>query len=179
MKLEAITQQIEITQARKEKKTYTIQEICPFPFDQSITTIPFPKNFEIPKFDNKYKARGSLIEHIHNFSISCMEVQHNDSYLMRLFPRSPIGHAMEWFTHLTLAIKTFDELSNKFISHFSFNIEQDFTITNLSTIKQNQGESFTSYLQRWRQNASRCKWPIPDKELVDIFITNILPEINY
>lgn len=45
--------------------------------------------------------------------------------------------------------------------------------------KQSQGESFTSYLQRWRHKASRCKWPIPNKELVDIFVSNVQAEVNY
>lgn len=135
--------------------------------------LPFPKSFEIPKFE-KYKGKGDLVEHVRDFSVSYMEVKKNESYLMRLFPHSLTGHAMEWFSHLPPGFKKFDELTTKFLNHFSFNIEQDVTIIDLYKIKQSQGESFTSYLQTWRHKASRCyKWPILDKELVDIFVSNV------
>lgn len=98
---------------------------------------------------------------------------------MGFFPHSLTSHTMEWFSHLPSRIKSFDELTTKFVNHFPFNIEHDVTIMDLYKIKQSQGESFTSYLQRWRHKASRCKWPIPDKELVDIFVSNVQPEINY
>lgn len=60
--------------------------------------IPFPSNFEVPKFD-KYQGKGDPRDHIREFSATCLEVAHNDSYLMQLFPRS-LGEKL-WSGSLT------------------------------------------------------------------------------
>lgn len=44
-----------------------------------------------------------------------MEVAYDDTYLMWLFPRSLVGHAMEWFSRLPIGIKTFHEIIDTFI----------------------------------------------------------------
>jgi len=54
-----------------------------------------------------------------------MEVAYNDSYLMCLFPQSLIGTAIDWFSHLFPSIKKFQEMTHKFIDHFSFKFDMD------------------------------------------------------
>jgi len=46
------------------------------------------------------------------------------------------------------SIKTFAQLSKKFVSHFSFNLEKDIDTLDLLKEKQRDGETFASYLQR-------------------------------
>lgn len=120
-----------------------------------------------------------MIEHTQYFLVAWMEIQKNDPYLMILFPCSLTGLAMEWFYHLPPDITSFNELFNKFVNHFSYNIENYIIIPNLYKIKKIQGESFASYLQRWRHKDSRCKCLIPDKQLFDIFISNVQVDISY
>lgn len=38
------------------KKSYNLEDICPYPFDKSLNMIPFSQNFEMTRFD-KYKGR--------------------------------------------------------------------------------------------------------------------------
>jgi len=83
-----------------------LDDIYPYPFDGTLYMPPFPKNFETPKFD-KYKGKGDPREHLRQFYIACLELSYNDTYLMRLFPRSLGGQATEWFAHLTPIIRTF------------------------------------------------------------------------
>lgn len=75
------------TQLGKLKKSYALQDICPYPFDHYITMIPFLENFEIPKFD-KYRGRGDPIEHAQEFLIA---ISHRVSTL-QLFSGSLIYH---------------------------------------------------------------------------------------
>lgn len=42
---------------------YSINEICPYPFDRSLNMIPFPPNSDIPKFD-KYDGKGDPRDHV-------------------------------------------------------------------------------------------------------------------
>jgi len=65
-------------------KHYTLEDISPYPFDMSLIMIPFPSNFEVPKFD-KYRGKGDPRDHIREFNTACLEVAHY-TYLMRLFP---------------------------------------------------------------------------------------------
>lgn len=107
LQIQSINQNIADIQLGKIKN-YALEEIFPFLYDQIIPMIPFPKNGEISKFD-KYKWRGDPIEHLREFFVACMDVSYNDTYLMRLFLRSLGGKAIEWFSHLPLGIKTFNE----------------------------------------------------------------------
>lgn len=91
---------------------------------------PFPSNFGIPKFD-KYKGCGDPQEHIQEIYIVCMEVSYNDTYLMHLFPWSLGGQEIKCFSHLPLDIKTFWELVDKFVAHFSYNIEHEATLNDV------------------------------------------------
>lgn len=107
-----------------------------YPFDISITIIPFPKKKETPKFD-KHKGRGDPKDHLKYFYIECKEVSYIDSYLFKIFPRRLGGQATDLFTHLPHGtITTFFELANKFVTHFSYNIQNDITIMDISNTKK-------------------------------------------
>lgn len=145
----------------KTKKPHT-QNLCPYPFDQNIEMVPFPPSFEIPKFD-KYKGRRIPMDHVKEFNVMCMEVAYNGSYLMHLFLQSLIGPAMDLFSHFPPSIKKFQEINDKFIDHFSFNLDMNVNLEELYTLRQNKGENFTNFLKQWRQRASKSKWPLPNE----------------
>ena len=105
----------------KPTKTYTLDALCPFPFDKNLHIPPFPRGVELPKYD-KYFGTTNPQDHLHKFGALSMEFMHNQTYRMRLFPRSLGGQAMEWFSHLPLGIKKFDEIFNLFIQQYSHNI---------------------------------------------------------
>lgn len=63
-----LEQQIRDLQKKMEdintlKPTYTMRDICPYPFDKSIPMPPFPTHFVTPKFD-KYRGKGDPKAHI-------------------------------------------------------------------------------------------------------------------
>lgn len=123
------------------KLDYTMRDVCLYPFNKSIPVPPFPPHLVTPKFD-KYRDKGDPKAHIREFYIACIEVAREESYLMRLFWKILGGQAMEWFSKLSLGIKSCGELGEAFIQHFSYNIEIDVSVATLCNTKQKEGESF-------------------------------------
>lgn len=77
------------------------------------------------------------------------------------------------------SIKSFADLSEKFVSYFSFNLEKDTDTLDLLKEKQREGETFTSYLQRWCALASRMKTPLKEKDMVTLFVENSHPDMAH
>lgn len=119
------------------------------------------------------------MDHIKEFNVMCIEVSYNDYYLMCLFPQRLIGPTMDWFPQLPLDIKTFQEITDKVIDHFSFSLDMDISLEELYTLKQNKGEYFSNLLQWSKQRASKSKWPLLDEQQVGIIIANIDPDLSF
>lgn len=85
---------------------------------------------------------------------------------------------MDWFSQLPPRIKNFQEITRKFIDHFAFNLDMDVRLEELYTLKQNKGESFTNFLQQWRQRESKSKWSSPNEQ-VGIIITNLDLDLSF
>ncbi len=93
----------------KPKTSLTIESICALPFDKNLYMILFPRDVDIPKYD-KYDGKKDPHNHIRQFYALSMDFMHDNTYLMQSFPRSLNGQAMEWFTKITLPLKSFVEL---------------------------------------------------------------------
>jgi len=171
-KMHSLEQQFSNLQVSNTKKAYSMEYLCPYPSDRSIYMPPFPQNYNVPNF-NKYKGKGSPIEHVQEFHTACLELAFDQTYLMRLFPQSLVGQALKWFTHLPPGIRTWTELVDKFIAYFSYNIETDMNVATLCHTKQDDGESFLSFFQRWRSLASKCPCHMLENQLVPIFVESL------
>lgn len=118
--------------------------------------------------------------HLQEFYAQCQDVQHNDNYLLRQFPRSLGGLALDWFMGLKKGtVSSFADLSKQFVKQFSFNLEKDIDTLDLLKEKQRDGETFAKYLQRWRAVISRMKSPPNEKEMVTLFLANAHLELAH
>lgn len=108
----------------------------------------------MPKF-KKYRGKGDPHDHVKEFHSACLEVAYEDTYLMHLFPQILGGTTTSWLSRLLGGIRTFEELIQKFLAHYSHNIECDITMADLCNTKQKLGELFSVFLQRWCQMSSR------------------------
>lgn len=86
---------------------------------------------------------------------------------------------MEWFSKLEPEIQSFEELINRFITHFSFNIQHGVTLKELYNTKQAKGEKFLSFLQRWRRLFAKYPRSISEEEKIEMFIDNLVDDMNY
>ena len=131
------------------KSLFSLDSVFPNPFDKSVDMKYFPRKIDLPQYD-KYDGNGDPNDHVSQFYTMSFEFHHEDSYLMRLFPRSLKGQEMEWFTNITPPIKTFLELIQRYVQHFSYNLSLSVSLLDLCHTKKNQGESFSTLLHRWR-----------------------------
>jgi hypothetical protein len=173
-----LSQQILDIQLGKYKKEYSQNDLCPYPFDDSIANVPFPAGFEIPKFD-KYKGTTNPIDHIREFYIHCMDVGKSNALLIRLFPRILSRAAMEWFSRLPSGLIDFQDIVDLFINHFSFNMDMDVSLQELNGLKQARGETFAKFLQRWRNRASKSKWTMAEEQQVETIIEKLEGELSF
>ena len=74
-------------------------------------------------------------DHVRHFYALSMDFMHENTYLMRLFPRSLRGQAMECFTYLSPPLKSFNEIAQLFIQQYSSNIQHPITMFDLCNIK--------------------------------------------
>lgn len=98
--VKAFQEQIDTMKKAAEPKAFSIEALCHFPFDKSLTMVSFPFNTIFPKYD-KYMGKIDPQDHLREFCALSIEFMHNDTYIMRLFPRSLGGPVMEWFSKLT------------------------------------------------------------------------------
>ena len=98
---------------------------------------------------------------------------------MRLFPHSLGGPALEWYSKLFVTIKSWLELTDKFVSHFAFNITNEVTLSDLCSTKQKVREPFITFLLRWRSLVNQCSLDIPKEQQVNLCIDNLVPNLMY
>jgi len=166
-------------QGGNDPKTFKFETLCPYPFDRAITMIPFPKHFEIPKFD-KFRGKGDPVTHIKEFYMHCQEVVYNDAFLLRLFPKSLAGLALEWFYRIPYGtIHSFAELSEAFVAQYAHLVETELSIVDLVHTKKKGGESLAEYLQRWQTLTTRIYCTLPERHLVKMLIDNAHPSLAH
>ena len=145
-------------QEGNDPKTFKFENVCPYPFDRAITMTPFPKHFEIPKFD-KFRGKGDSVTHIKEFYMHCQDVAYSDTFLLRLFPKSLARPALEWFYRIPYGtIKNFAELSEAFVAQYAHLVETELSVVDLVHTKQKGGESLGEYLQRWQTLTTRISY---------------------
>ena len=100
----------------------------------------------------------------------------NEIQVLNAFQFSLTGFASKWYYTLDIRkVKGWTELVNSFLTQFSFNTMIDITLKDLETTKQKQGETFSEYLVRWREKASKMINRPGEKDQVNIMMKGLLP----
>jgi len=68
------------------------------PYPSHFDSVPFPKGYQQPNFENYDGINGSLHEHLACFYSACGETVLNDALLIRLFVQSLKGTTFMWYT---------------------------------------------------------------------------------
>nr|GMD48444.1 uncharacterized protein LOC109150821 [Ipomoea batatas] len=62
------------------------------------------------------------------------------------------GLAQKWFLALpSRSIRCFNDLADRFLTHYAVNIKPQRNLTHLSGISQDEGEALKTYLTRWQK----------------------------
>jgi hypothetical protein len=100
----------------------------------------------------------------------------NETQVLNAFPFSLTRSASKWYYTLDIGnVKGWTELLNAFLTQFSFNKMIDITLRDLETTKQKEEETFSEYLVRWREKASKMINCLGEKDQVNIMMKGLLP----
>lgn len=57
-----------------------------------------------------------------------------------------------------------------FLRHYQYNIDMAPSRAQLQSLSQGVNESFKEYAQKWKELAARVQPPMPEKEMIDMFM---------
>ncbi|KAK9932278.1 hypothetical protein M0R45_019524 [Rubus argutus] len=163
--------------AMLEKELHRTNEDWKYPpYPSSLVSLPYPKRYEAPTFILFDGRKGSPKEHISRF-IDALGPHAGDHNLrLREFLKSLTDRAYTWYTTLAAgSVRTWEELASKFCKKY-FEHEERVTITQLNYTRQRAGENLVDFVCRFRDLALDCYDEKGEESLVEICISNMLPE---
>ncbi|XP_059281350.1 uncharacterized protein LOC132035048 [Lycium ferocissimum] len=132
--------------------------------------LDLPEGFKVPRFE-LFNGTGNPKAHLRAYCDQLVGVRDNQALIMRLFSRSLIGEASEWFTAQDIRRwVTWEDMAAAFMERFRFNMETVPDRYYLEKVKQKSTENFREYASRWRTEAARVQPPMGEEELVSVFI---------
>ncbi|XP_027915710.1 uncharacterized protein LOC114175140 [Vigna unguiculata] len=147
-----------------------------FPFSQFILETPLLERWKMLTFD-KYDGTTNPDNHMRIFTHQMMFHAVSDPIWCRIFSTSLTGEVLEWFFELsTNNIDSFATLKARFSTQFSPLRSAILTVDNLVNIRQEDGESLRSYLDRYNRMSVKIKdlsMKSPDRE--EAFSADSLP----
>jgi len=127
------------------------------PFTPYILETPLPEKWKMPTFD-KYDGTTDPDNHMRVFMHQMMFHAVSDPIWCRVFSTSLTGEALEWFSELpTGCIDSFATLKARFSTQFAPLKSAILTVDNLVNIRQEDGESLRSYLDRYNRMSVKIK----------------------
>ena len=128
-----------------------------FPFTQFILETPLSERWKMPTFD-KYDGTTNPNNHMRVFTHQMMFHAVSDPIWCHVFSTSMTGEALEWFSKLpTKSIDSFATLKARFNTQFAPLRPAILTVDNLVNIRQKDGESLRSYLDRYNRMSVKIK----------------------
>jgi len=128
-----------------------------FPFTQVILETPLPERWKMPTFE-KYNGTTNPDNHMLVFTHQMMFHVVSDPIWCRVFSTSLTGEALEWFSKLPAnSIDSFATLKARFSMQFAPLRPTILTVDNLVNIRQEDGESLRSYLDRYNCMSIKIK----------------------
>ena len=108
-----------------------------------------------------------------------MEIKKVDPKLYpHFFPMSLENASQHWFFSLSeKETTTWEDITHAFMIRYKGNTHNTTSQRELEILEQEEKEGFTTYLTRWRGIAAKMVTAPPEKEMVKIFVSNMLP--NY
>jgi len=127
------------------------------PFTSYILETPLPEKWKMPTFD-KYDGTTNPDNDMRVFMHQMMFHAVSDPIWCRVFSTSLTGEALEWFSELpTGSIDSFATLKARFSTQFAPLRPAILTVDNLVNIRQEDGESLRSYLDRYNRMSVKIK----------------------
>ncbi|OVA06399.1 Mitochondrial carrier protein [Macleaya cordata] len=137
-----------------------------------------PPQFKFPEI-TKYDGNGSPKAHIMSYMCAMKNLNLSDDLMAHFFSQSLIGYALEWIIELDQSrYPTWAMLAEAFIRHFVYGIEGTVTRRQLESMRQEDDESFTDFLARWRLKVREMINRPSEEEQLKILRNSVKPNIR-
>ncbi|KAL2900276.1 Activity-regulated cytoskeleton-associated protein [Bienertia sinuspersici] len=95
----------------------------------------------------------------------------------KVFPLSLDPVCQKWFFSLSdKDTATWEDITHAFMTRYKGNTQVSTSLRELEILKQTEKEGFTAYLARWKEVAAQMVNTPSEKEMVKIFVSNLLPK---
>ncbi|KAL2533027.1 Uncharacterized protein Adt_06378 [Abeliophyllum distichum] len=121
------------------------------PFSLEVMAVPLPRDFKQPKME-KYDGSSDPVDHL-RFFVDLMRLQATpDAFLCRAFPPMLRRKARDWVATLPpKSIRTFDELSKNFTTHFANSKRVKKSSISLMQLVQDKDELLQDFIARFNR----------------------------
>src|SRR2546426_11404201 len=166
--MEKIIMKLQAQLSSKNEKWYDLEEYT----GDTSGRGPTEKLHKPAMFDGD----GDPVVHLNQYALIAKLNRLSPQFMLDWFSTSLQGPALIWYHALDRSKKaSWLELSKAFLDHFSFNTTMNVGFRELETTTQNQDESFSDYLTRWRKKLILIKNRPDENELIELFIKGTLP----
>ncbi|KAL2472418.1 Ribonuclease H [Abeliophyllum distichum] len=127
------------------------------PFFLEIMAVPLPRDFKQPKME-KYDGSSDPVHHLRSF-VDLMRLQTTpDAIMCKAFPPTLRQEARDWVATLSpKSIRTFDEFSKNFTTHFASSKRVKKTVISLMQLAQDKDELLKDFIARFNRVALGIK----------------------
>lgn len=127
---------------------------------------------ELEKFD----GTGCPKTHLKMYTRAMHPRGATDELLAQMFHESLSGSAVRWFLSLDESrTRSWEDVCTEFSNHYKYNTEVDVTHRDLETTKQEQNETFSAFITRWRLKASQMTTRPNEEDQIQMVVKNLLP----
>nr|GMD52473.1 uncharacterized protein LOC109149038 [Ipomoea batatas] len=110
-----------------------------------------PTDLKIPEHAT-FDGMGDPREHLVSYQAKMQVLGVEEPLMCKAFLPTLKGLAQKWFLALpSRSIRCFNDLADRFLTHYAVNIKPQRKLTHLSGISQDEGEALKTYLTRWQK----------------------------
>nr|GLL37866.1 uncharacterized protein LOC109149038 [Ipomoea trifida] len=110
-----------------------------------------PSDLKIPEHAT-FDGMGDPREHLVSYQAKMQVLGVEKPLMCKAFLPTLKGLAQKWFLALpSRSIRCFNDLADRFLTHYAVNIKPQRNLTHLSGISQDEGEALKTYLTRWQK----------------------------
>ncbi|XP_019151745.1 PREDICTED: uncharacterized protein LOC109148386 [Ipomoea nil] len=131
-----------------------------------------PGDFKFPE-QATFDGSGDPREHLLSYQAKMQVLGVRDPVMCRAFLPTLKGSAQRWLVAQPPGtIHSFEELADRFMSHYAANIKPQKDLTHLGDIHQDEGESLKTYLARWQKEIQSIE-EVEDQTALTFFIESL------
>ncbi|XP_019184506.1 PREDICTED: uncharacterized protein LOC109179474 [Ipomoea nil] len=142
------------------------------PFFSEIMSYKVPGDFKFPE-QATFNGSGDPREHLLSYQAKMQVLGVQDPIMCRAFLPTLKRPAQRWLVALPPgSIRNFEELADRFMSHYVANIKPQKDLTHLGDVHQEEGESLKTYLARWKKEIQSIE-EVEDQTALTFFIESL------